>query len=135
MRAFVFDLNTYLHSSCQRVFPILGIMKHAGQIISQKIKESGISISYVAKHLKVQRATLYNLFEREIWPAHRLRAIEALLHIDLSDLYPKEPLHKDNPFFLTPEQAQTLLKEREEFRRLYLEAMNQLNFYKANPHN
>jgi hypothetical protein len=41
----------------------------------------------------------------------------------------------DNPFFLTPEQAQTLLKEREEFRRLYLEAMDQLNLYKANPHN
>ena len=33
------------------------------------------------------------------------------------------------------EQAQTLLKEREEFRRLYLEAMDQLNFYKANPQN
>lgn len=131
----MFNFNTYLRSPCLRVFPILGIMKHAGQIISQKIKESGISISYVAKHLKVQRATLYNLFEREMWPAHRLRTIEALLHIDLSDLYPKEPLHKDNPFFLTPEQAQTLLKEREEFRRLYLEAMDQLNFYKANPHN
>jgi hypothetical protein len=41
----------------------------------------------------------------------------------------------NNPFFLTPEQAQTLLKEREEFRRLYLEAMDQLNFYKANPQN
>ena len=131
----MFDLNTYLHSSWQRVFPILEFMKHAGQTVSQKIKESGISISYVAKQLKVQRATLYNLFEREVWPAHRLRTIEALLHIDLSDLYPKEPLHKDNPFFLTPEQAQVLLKEREEFRRLYLEAMDQLNFYKANPHN
>ena len=45
----MFDLNTYLRSSCQRVFPILGFMKHAGQIISQKIKESGISISHVAR--------------------------------------------------------------------------------------
>ena len=110
-------------------------MKHAGRIVSQKIKESGISISHVAKHLKVQRATLYNLFERETWPGHRLRAIEGLLHLDLSDLYPKETLRKNNPFFLTPEQAQALLKEREEYRRLYLEAIDQVNFYKANPQN
>lgn len=110
-------------------------MKHAGRIVSQKIKESGISISHVAKHLKVQRATLYNLFERETWPEHRLRAIEGLLHLDLSDLYPKETLRKNNPFFLTPEQAQALLKEREEYRRLYLEAIDQVNFYKANPQN
>jgi len=107
-------------------------MKHAGQIICQKVKESGIRISHIAKHLKVQRATLYNLFEREIWPAHRIRSVEALLHIDLSDLYSKEPIPQENPYFLTPDQAQTLLKEREEYRRLYLEAMEQVNFYKAN---
>jgi predicted transcriptional regulator len=106
-------------------------MKHAGRIISHKVKESGISISHVARYLKVQRTTVYNLFEKEMWPIHRLREMESLLHLDLSDLYPKEIPNKEDTYFLTPDQARVLMEEREEFRRLYLEAIDQINLIKA----
>ncbi|MFM7497707.1 MAG: hypothetical protein ACKOQP_02660 [Bacteroidota bacterium] len=122
---------TFLIRRCIEGFPILGYMKHAGQVISLKVKESGISISHVARFLKVQRTTVYNLFEKETWPIHRLREIEALLHLDLSDLYPKEVPTKEDPYFLTPDQARVLMEEREEFRRLYLEAIDQVNLIKA----
>jgi len=70
-------------------FPNLESMKHSGRLIAMLIKEQGITITHAAKFLGVQRATMYSLFNKPVWPLHRIRVMEQLLRTSLADHYPQ----------------------------------------------
>lgn len=66
--------------------------KHKGQIVEQKIKDSGIKVNKVAKSMGVSRGTLYNHFKRANLDNETLikigKAIKYDFAIDFPELIP-----------------------------------------------
>jgi predicted transcriptional regulator len=57
---------------------------HKGQIIEKAVKESGISITQLAKKIKKSRQSVYNIFESQNVPIDLILSIGKAIHYDFS---------------------------------------------------
>ena len=57
---------------------------HKGQVIQKAVKESGISITQLAKKLKKSRQSIYNIFESQNISIDLILAIGNIIHYDFS---------------------------------------------------
>jgi predicted transcriptional regulator len=68
-------------------------MKHRGEIIEQAVRQSGYSITQVAKRLGKSRRHVYNLFENPQVPIETMLEIGRIIHVDFTDLLPQNPVY------------------------------------------
>jgi hypothetical protein len=101
-------------------------MKHVGHAIQALLLNSGISITHTAKHMGIQRSTLYNLFERPRWPLHRVQAIENLTRQDLRALYPQSEGSTPLAYGISREQNLFLQEEVKRYRAMLEEAWEEI---------
>ncbi len=101
-------------------------MKHAGHTIQALLINSGISITHTAKHMGIQRSTLYNLFERPRWPLHRIQAVERLTHQDLRSIYPHSEFSAPISYDISREQNLFLQEEVKRQQGLLDEAWEEI---------
>lgn len=101
-------------------------MKHVGHTIQALLLDSGISITHTAKHIGIQRSTLYNLFEKSRWPLHRIQAVERLTHQDLRALYPQSEFTSPNSYGINREQNLFLQEEVKRYQGLLDEAWEEI---------
>jgi len=101
-------------------------MKHAGHAIQSLLLHNGISVTHTAKHMGIQRSTLYNLFEKPHWPLHRIQAIERLTHQDLRTLYPQSEYTSPNSYEFRLEQNKFLQEEISQYKSLLDEAWQEI---------
>ncbi|MFM7288948.1 MAG: hypothetical protein ACKO18_06165 [Bacteroidota bacterium] len=106
--------------------PNLEAMNHVGQAIQALLLNSGITITHTAKHMGIQRSTLYNLFEKSRWPLHRVQAVERLTHQDLRALYPQSELPSPNSYGINREQNLFLQEEIKRYQGLVDEAWEEI---------
>ena len=64
-------------------------MAHKGEIIKEAVQESGMTVTQVAKGLRVTRKTVYNIFERMDVDNATILKIGAIIHHDFSEKFPK----------------------------------------------
>jgi len=57
---------------------------HKGQVIEKAVKESGISITQLAKKIKKSRQSVYNIFETQNVPLDLIIEIGKAIHYDFS---------------------------------------------------
>jgi plasmid maintenance system antidote protein VapI len=57
---------------------------HKGQVIQKAVKESGISITQLAKKLKKSRQSVYNIFDSQQVPLDMIIEIGKAIHYDFS---------------------------------------------------
>ena len=57
---------------------------HKGQVIQKAVKESGITITQLAKKLKKSRQSIYNIFDNPQVPLDIIMEIGKAIHYDFS---------------------------------------------------
>ena len=57
---------------------------HKGQVIQKAVKQSGISITQLAKKIRKSRQSIYNIFESQNVPIDLILAIGKAIHYDFS---------------------------------------------------
>jgi hypothetical protein len=57
---------------------------HKGQLIEKAVKQSGISITQLAKKIKKSRQSVYNIFESQNVPVDLILSIGKAIHYDFS---------------------------------------------------
>ena len=59
-------------------------MKHKGEIIEKAVRESGITITQLAKQIKKSRRHIYNIFDNPNVPVDVILTIGKIIHHDFS---------------------------------------------------
>jgi predicted transcriptional regulator len=62
-------------------------MQHRGEIIEKAVRESGLSISELARRMKKSRRTIYNLFENPNVSIDEVLHIGKIIHHDFNYVY------------------------------------------------
>lgn len=66
------------------MFVFLLLMKHRGEIIEKAVRDSGISITEIARRLNKSRQWVYNLFENPIVSIEVASEIGKIIHYDFT---------------------------------------------------
>jgi predicted transcriptional regulator len=83
-------------------------MLHRGEIVEQVIRNSGLSITRIAKRLDVTRATMYNYFEDANLNLDTVAAIGKILNYDFPEIFSKANLKQ---IHTVPEKIDTVNEE------------------------
>lgn len=105
-------------------------MKHRGEIIEKVVRESGISITQVAKQMKKSRRHIYNIFDNPNVPVDIILSLGKIIHHDFSkefkDLIVAKPYKIENSIDIALDKN-TDYGNAEYWKNKYLELLEKYN--------
>lgn len=106
-------------------------MQHRGELLKAAVKESGVPITRIVKHLGRSRKWLYNQFEISHVPLDILLDVGRIIHHDfMPELKELNTKGVQRPYSLVDEEDSLKLEEEAKFwKNKYLDLLEEFNEY------
>lgn len=108
---------------------ICNMLKHSGEILKKIIESGEVPISRIAKHLNVDRSTIYRSFDKPEIPIEFLLSVGKAINKDMSEFFPEVIQAQQEPpsNYGAPRSYTELVDESKYWKDKYIDVLEKYN--------